>query len=148
MTADVIDLAERRAQLRGEPAARVAEPRAERATQSAVPVLNRCDQPVVSAVCAALAGPDGDQYECGGLLAYQGGMWQHVNACLDCYDTDGTACRAEHTWCDGPEPAQCAHHHCTRIADIGVDYAKGHDRCCGCCWELDDELEGRRLWPN
>jgi hypothetical protein len=88
--------------------------------------LNRCDQPTVSTSCATL--------DCGGGLAYQSGRWHHVvGAGRICAD---------------PQPATCQHPTCHQTAELGQPCAAGHGHCCGCCWDLDDDLEGRQLWPT
>lgn len=95
--------------------------------------LTLCDQPIVTAVCAALTTGNNGVVACAGLLAYQYGAWRHV---LGCGPT-----------CPDPEPEICQHPTCTDVADIDVVCLRDRSFCCGCCAELDDQLEGRRLWP-
>jgi hypothetical protein len=101
------------------------------------PTLNLCDEPVVSARCASLVDWDGVAYPCSGLLAYQGGVWQHVNACEDCYDS-AEPCLGSigHRSCDDPQPMPCAHGTCPEPADIEIPCTTGAKAgsCCGCCW--------------
>lgn len=106
--------------------------------------LNRCDAPIITAVCASLTVRGDVEQTCGGLLAYQDGRWQHVNACLVCA-AGGDRCLPHLSCCD-PQPESCGHPSCTQPADIDQTCACWHMHCCGCCWELDDELAGRRMW--
>lgn len=102
--------------------------------------LNLCEEPIVSARCATLVPYDGKRsFPCGGLLAYQGGQWQHVNACENCYASP-LSCPSSigHRSCDTPQPVQCLHVTCTMPADIDVQCTNGAaGECCGCCW-IDD----------
>jgi hypothetical protein len=114
------------------------------------PGLNLCDDPIISATCATLVNRGGGSQPCGGLLAYQSGAWQHVNACRDCLDTP-LPCPGGlgHVSCGDPEPVVCMHGGCREPADISVQCTNGAEgECDGCCWISDDELEGRRMWPR
>jgi hypothetical protein len=111
--------------------------------------LNRCDDPVVTAVCVSVVYRRGVEQKCGGLLGYQSGRWQHVNVCRDCLDSPG-ACFGDvgHVSCTDPEPGKCAHPNCDQEADIEMPCALGGvGDCDGCCWVREDRNEGLRLWP-
>lgn len=115
-----------------------------------VPLLNLCDQPVISATCTTLITRGRRDQQCDGLLAYQCGQWQHVNACRDCYNHPGVSCGgAGHVDCGEPQPAGCMHNGCAQPADIDVQCTGGSvGECDGCCWVRPDELAGLRLWTN
>lgn len=99
------------------------------------PILNMCDEPIVSGRCASLVDYDGTTFPCGGLLAYQGGQWQHVNACEDCYDSPDPCPGVGHRSCDNPQPMPCMHGVCIEPADIEIPCTGGaKGECCGCCW--------------
>ncbi len=93
------------------------------------PAPARREVVLVTAICVALVWGDS---VCGQPLGYQSGAWKHP--------------RTRHG-CTSPEPAQCAHD-CGETADIDQQCGKGFAFCCGCCWEREDELEGRHLWPT
>lgn len=96
-----------------------------------------CEDPNTSTVC-----------ECGGLLAYLCGRWQHVEACLRCYASTSSCPNPRgHTSCEDPEPSTCAHAGCSEPINLDGPCAYGQ-ACCGCCWQTVDELEGRQLWPT
>lgn len=121
-------------QLFGEPTPKVVELPPLATTTD--PTVNLCDQPIVSGRCASLVDWDGLSFPCGGLLAYQGGVWQHVNACEDCYDSP-EPCHgsAGHRSCDTPQPETCPHGSCREPVDIEVPCTNGAaGECCGCCW--------------
>jgi hypothetical protein len=108
--------------------------------------LNRCDAPTVTGVCASLVVRGELEENCGGLLAYQLGAWQHVNMCSNCYT--GGVCPAPggHRSCTDPEPETCDHSGCLQTADIDQECTRGYLFCCGCCWLLEDGRDGRRMW--
>lgn len=119
-------------------------------TADLAPTLNLCDEPTVSAVCETLVRRSGHDQPCGGLLAYQGGAWQHVNACRDCVDSP-LPCPGDlgHVSCDDPQPSTCIHDGCTDTAEYEMQCTRGGEgECCGCCWVRNDELEGRRMWTR
>ena len=99
-----------------------------------------CEEPNTSTVC-----------ECGGLLAYVTGRWQHVEACVDCHDSD-QPCRDSHRHiaCVDPLPKTCAHGNCREEVSMVIECARGlaNRTCCGCCWDMSDALEARRMWPR
>lgn len=113
------------------------------------PVLNLCDEPTVSGRCISLVKYGKTTSYCHGLLAYQGGAWQHVNACDDCFESDRPCPDGlGHRSCDDPQPAPCGHEPCPDTADVGVPCTNGgKGSCCGCCWTGGNELDGRALWP-
>jgi hypothetical protein len=99
------------------------------------PTLNLCDQPIASGRCISLVTYKKNSYPCGGLLAYQGGSWQHVNACEDCYNSDDPCPGVGHRSCDDPQPELCMHGACVEPVDIEVPCTNGGaGQCCGCCW--------------
>jgi hypothetical protein len=83
---------------------------------------------LVTAICASLVWDK----PCGQPLAYQRGAWRHP--------------RTRHG-CTEPQPAMCQHD-CGETADIDQRCGKWFTFCCGCCWEHEDQLEGRQLWPT
>ncbi len=87
---------------------------------------------------------------CGGMLDYQCGLWCHVEACVECYDSPSRCpVRHQHAACVDPEPVQCDHQLCPQQVELDLGCAYGGDprSCCGCCWQMSDDREGRRLWP-
>lgn len=103
-------------------------------TVSLAPVpLNLCDVPTVAAICDSLTVRCGVEQVCDGPLAYQLGRWQHITGRRACTD---------------PQVAACEHAGCREPADPEQDCARGLGRCDGCCRQLDDELEGRRMWTR
>lgn len=100
-----------------------------------------CEDPDVSTVC-----------ECGGMLAYQAGRWQHVDLCPECFEPDDRPChdRVRHAACLDPTPVGCFHGGCAEPVSAEGECANGHAprTCCLCCWATDDLLEGRRMWPT
>lgn len=99
-----------------------------------------CEQPNTSTVC-----------ECGGLLAYFGERWHHVEACVRCF-ASARPCRNTHRHiaCIDAHPLVCAHGGCREAVDLEVECAHGLTKrtCCGCCWITTDALDGRRMWPR
>lgn len=91
---------------------------------------------------------------CGGMLAYLEGRWQHVEACVECYDSpEPCHARYGHKACAAPEVTDCVHGndwHCGNPASIEQTCANGEEprACCGCCWVHADDLEGRAMWPR
>lgn len=115
-----------------------------------VDLLNLCDQPIVSALCATPVRRAGSEQPCGGLLAYQNGAWHHVNACRDCFDTP-QPCPGNlgHVSCPAPDPQVCMHRGCPEPADPVMQCTGGASgECDGCCWVLDDHLQGRPMWTR
>lgn len=84
----------------------------------------------VAGICASLV-LHGTRM-CGAPLAYELGRWRHATARPGCPEV---------------QPALCEHG-CGEAADIDQHCAEGHPCCDGCCWERDDQLEGRRMWPR
>ncbi len=79
---------------------------------------------------------------CGGLLAWRGGRWVHVDACPECWTRiagwTGQPCPnpAGHTVCTRPTPEPCEHHHRGIAVDsslIPYPCAAERENCCGCC---------------
>ena len=105
--------------------------------------------PVASAICGTLVVRAGVDVLCGGLLTYEHGVWAHVDACLTCYDTPG-ACPSvfDHTDCPDPDPQQCDHGTCRGLVTLDVPCVTDSQQpqCCGCCWEIADELAARSPW--
>lgn len=79
--------------------------------------------------------------ECGGLLAYIAGRFQHLNMCLSCY-TLTEPCGGPHVGCFGgdPQPAICQHRGCLQPVTLTDNCAMDGDRrvCCGCCLDRGD----------
>lgn len=102
-----------------------------------------CEHPTVSTVCT-----------CGGLLAYVGGRWQHVEACIECYDSPHPCPNpSAHQVCPSPEFEVCAHAadwQCNEpvALDDGCAVGDAARTCCRCCWQATDDAEGRILWPR
>lgn len=102
---------------------------------------------VISAICDTLIG----NRRCLGLLAYENGRWVHAFTCRPCAG-GGLICDDPnlHRDCPEPQPRQCAHPTCREPADPEQTCVTGdHAECDGCCWELDDQMEGaRRPWTR
>ncbi len=67
----------------------------------------------------------------GGILAYLGGGWRHLDQCRAC--ANGRPCRRRHVGCDAPEPEPCPH--CKALAAVDTTCSTTNAAaCCGCCW--------------
>jgi hypothetical protein len=100
--------------------------------------------------------------QCGSLLAYVGGLWHHIDACPHCY-ARGENCEGNHygpdvrrPWtlrearCAQPAPMVCAHATCRQVVELDIPCAQtwAGRECCGCCWNFNDDLESRKMWPR
>lgn len=100
-----------------------------------VSLAPRCCIPEPDSVC-----------ECGGLIAYIRGTWQHADQCPDCTGPAGPRCAGKHVGCTDPSPLVCQHGRCRNPVTVVRADAPHVDRCawdgaadacCGCCWNLD-----------
>jgi hypothetical protein len=93
-------------------------------------LLSRNLAPVADTVC-----------DCGGLLAFVAGRWQHIDQCLSCR-TENRPCAGQHIACTDPSPRRCLHRLCNQ--PVSLEDRCGLDRsvheCCGCCSRPDDQI--------
>lgn len=68
----------------------------------------------------------------GGVLAYLGLAWRHIDQCPRC--VNGRPCnRRDHAGCDDPHPEPCPHCGAPAAVDTTCSNTPGA-ACCGCCW--------------
>jgi hypothetical protein len=99
----------------------------------------RCAQVVTTiTVAPRCCIPDPDsRCECGGVLGYVQGRWQHTDWCLHCIGRPGR-CEHLHEGCETPAPLTCAHRQCRRPVTLDLCADSGDAAvCCGCCWNLE-----------